>query len=194
MTELQVSLPCVCGRNVTARTKDAGGSIRCTCGNVVSVPRLSELRTLIGADPYITNPVEEIRKLQAQGNDPAGKTCLICGSAAPVLYKCRAECESSHVKRTGGDDSYGFARILLFLFLPVLLALAIISRRRDRETFDRLGHDVEVSFNLPVCDPCSKTIGSVTRPAIAKKLMLQVPLYKELLEYYPRMKLRITRG
>jgi hypothetical protein len=176
-----------------ARSKDAGCSVACICGNAVAVPRLSELRALTGTDPYITNPVETIRKLQSEGADPAGTNCLLCGSSTPELYKCHAECESSHVKRTGGDDTYGFGRILLFLFLPVLLALAIISRRRESETFDRLGHDVEVSFNLPVCDPCAKTIGNVTRPAIAKTLMLQVPVYKELLEYYPRMKLLITR-
>jgi len=186
-------MSCHCGRTIVARAKDAGGSITCKCGNAIQVPRLSELRQLAGADPFVTNPVETIRKLQAQGSEPAGKTCLLCGSSTPVFYVCNAQCESSHVKITGGDDMNIFIRVLCVLFLPAVLAFALLLRGRAPKVAERRGHDVEVSFHLPVCRPCTGTLGKIT-PARARKLMGKVPVLKELLEYYPRMKLRVTRG
>jgi hypothetical protein len=56
-----------------------------------------------------------------------------------------------------------------------------------------MGHDVEVSFDLPVCGPCEGTAGDVTRPTVAKQVMRLVPQYKELLSYYPELTLTISR-
>ena len=193
--ELQAKVPCVCGGSVTARAKDAGGSVKCTCGKLVSIPNLSKLRAMTGADPFVTNPAEAIRKLQLQGIEPAGDICVLCGSSAPILYACHAVCESSHLKRIPAADSPSIPRLLTLLFLPHLITWCMLCfRRSEPAETERRGHDISISFNLPACDPCATTVGNVTRPAVAKQLMVRVPVYKSLLEYYPNMTLSVKRG
>jgi hypothetical protein len=150
------------------------------------VPNLSKLRTLAGADAYVTNPVEAIRKAQQSGNDPAGDKCLHCGSASPVKYHCTAVCERSHVKRASADPP----SMLHWLLLPVVVNI-LLWFRSDDDYADRQGHDIEVTFTLPVCDVCKSTVGNVTRPNVAKKFMHQVPLYRELLAFYPYLTLTV---
>src|SRR4051812_10679826 len=147
-SDLKVAIPCACGRNLTARAKDAGGSVACSCGHVVPVPNLSKLRAMAGADPFVTNPAEAIRKSQDQGIDPAGNACLSCGSSAVTRYKCHAVCESSHLKRTPGADSPSVPRMLTLLFLPHLITwLLFCFRKAEPQETERRGHDIEVSFN-----------------------------------------------
>jgi hypothetical protein len=193
--ELQVSLSCGCGRLVIARAKDAGGAVSCACGKLVAVPRLSELRTRSGADAYVTNPVEAIRKLQSEGVNPAGERCLLCGSNTAVFYPCHAVCESSYVKKNSSEDSYSLPQIFLsILFLPRIFFIPLMMlRSRDNEPSERRGHDIAVTFTLPVCDPCATTVGNVTRPKTAKRLMAKVPDLNELLTYYPRLELTVER-
>src|SRR5262249_14326388 len=120
--ELQVDLKCLCGATVTARAKDAGGLLQCSCRRSVAVPNLSKLRTLAGTDAYVTNPADAIRKAQREGNDPAGDKCLVCGSSAAVFYNFRAVCESSHVKHGTGKESGDIPRLMSLLFLPRVIA------------------------------------------------------------------------
>lgn len=190
--ELQVSLPCVCGRNLIAGAKDAGGSIACDCGKSVAVPNLSKLRTVAGADPFVTNPAEAIRKLREQGVEPAGDKCLLCGSSHAVSYKCHAQCESSHVARvdSGETDDLVLLRMILNPFRGLLWQLFALKAKQ----IERRGHDIAVTFLLPICDPCAATAGNMMRAATAKQLMLKVPVYKELLEYYPKLQLKIERA
>jgi hypothetical protein len=187
MPEVLANLPCECGATVAARAADAGGTIACDCGRVVAVPKLSMLRTLAGADAYVTNPVEAIRKAQQGGNDPVGDKCVACGSTDSVSYQCAAVCESSHAKRDG-DSNF----ILRWLFLPVFVNILMWHRQND-EYGDRRGHDVEITFKLPVCRQCESALGNVMRPSIAKQLMARVPLYRDLLTYYPNLSLTIDK-
>jgi hypothetical protein len=142
---------------------------------------------MVGNDAYTTNPAEAIRKAQCDGIDLAGSACLVCGSPSAVVYACHAICESSHVKKSPSDSNF----FIRWLFLPFVVNF--LAWFRDEPQFERQGHDVEVSFNLPVCDTCTATNGNVTRPAVAKRLMDSVPMYKELLGYYPQLKLEIRR-
>jgi hypothetical protein len=180
--ELRVKLSCSCGRSIIATAKDAGTTLNCTCGGEVQVPRLSQLRTMAGGDAFVTNPVDAIRKAQRSGNDPAGNQCLLCGCSTPVLYPCRAVCEQSHVKHSADDPNY----LLRWLFLPWFLN-ALMSLRPRYFDADRRGHDVEVSFTLPLCNTCANITGKATRPAVARQLMSRVPLYDELLKFYPQL-------
>jgi hypothetical protein len=188
MNELMVGLTCGCGRMIFARRTDAGGVIACECGRAVPVPRLSRLRELAGADAYVTNPAEAIRKAQSEGHDPAGDHCLLCGSATPLFYTCNAICERSHMARSPDDSS----SLVQWFFLPWFLNLLLYSRRGEVQA-DRRGHDVEVNFKLPVCGACAQTQGDVTRASVAKRIMARVPMYAELLEYYSGLKLKIQR-
>jgi hypothetical protein len=65
--------------------------------------------------------------------------------------------------------------------------------RRNPTNAEPHGHDVEVTFILPVCNECELSAGSASRPSVAKKIMKSVPLYRELLEYYPNLTLKIDR-
>jgi hypothetical protein len=188
-SELQVTLPCTCGRSPVARAKDAGGSINCACGNSVAVPKLSELRLLAGADAFITNPAEAIRKAQLAGTEPAGDRCLVCGSADTMFFQCHAVCEQSHAKKT---SSYKSFEIFRWLILP-LIANIILAFKKEDETIDRQGHDIDVAFRLPVCRLCASTIGNPARTSIAKELIQRVPLLKQLLDYYPALSLSVNR-
>jgi hypothetical protein len=195
MSELKATVPCVCGGSVLVGAKDAGGSVKCACGKLVPIPNLSTLRAMTGADPFVTNPAEAIRKLQLQGIDPAGDKCVLCGSSAPVFYACHAVCESSHLKTSSGADSPSIPRLLTLLFLPHLITwLVLCFRGSEPMQAERRGHDISISFTLPVCDPCAATSGNPTRPAVAKKLLVKVPAYKDLLEYYPNATVSIKRG
>lgn len=188
MGELQVNLPCTCGATLIARAADAGSAIPCKCGRTVAVPNLSKLRTLAGVEAYVTNPVEAIVKAQLDGADPAGDKCLHCGSTTPVFYRCTAVCEQSHTQRASSEPP-GFWHWLL---LPVVVNLLLWSR--GKETYaDRQGHDVEVEFMLPLCSSCTASVGNVTRTSVAKKLMQRVPLYRELLAFYPNLTLKVER-
>jgi len=191
--ELQVDLKCLCGGAVTARARDAGGSLQCSCGRSVAVPNLSKLRTLAGTDAYVTNPAEAICKAQREGNDPAGDKCLMCGSSAAVFYKCRAICESSHVKHGTGKESGDIPRLMSLLFLPKLIAFLLLWKWNQPREPEVRGHDVEVSLTLPVCERCATTSGSAVPPSVARQLMSKVPLYQKLLEYYPELTLRVDR-
>lgn len=189
MNDVQVRLSCTCGREVLARAKDAGGSIACDCGSVVLVPSLSALRTIAGADAYTTNPVEAIRKLHAAGESPAGDSCIRCSCAKPVIYNCTAVCERSRAGSSAGSASDG---LLSWLFLPFVFNVLLYFRRAGSVT-DRYGHDVEVSFQLPVCEQCASQFGKPTRPSVAKQLTTNNPLLNELLDFYPELTLTVKR-
>lgn len=146
---------------------------------------------LSGKDAYVTNPIEAIRKLQRNGQSPAGNHCLLCGSRSPAIYRCDAACETTHVKH-GSTDSNAIPQLLSFLFFGWIIGTLIASRAGARDT-EVHGHDVGVTFDLPVCDACAATSGKPTRIAVAKNLMLQVPAYRELLEQYPDLKLTVKR-
>ncbi len=187
--ELRVRLTCECSEPYVVRARDAGGSIQCGCGRPLAVPNLSRLRALAGHDAYVTNPVEAIAKAQRDGSDPAGERCLSCGSDSAVLYRCHAICESSYVKRSS-NDANDLPKLISWFVLPLVLNLLLSWRGKQNET-SRHGHDVEISFNLPVCAPCAVIRGNLSKRA-AKELMATVPLYKSLLQYYPNLQLLIS--
>jgi hypothetical protein len=175
MNDLSAELRCNCGRTAIARAADAGGILNCECGQSVRVPNLSQLRTIAGSDAYVTNPAEAIRKAQREGNDPAGRACLLCNAPHPVIYTCLAVCEQSHAQKTNEPD--GMVR---WIFLPTVLNILLYFLNKPT-SIDRRGHDIEVTFGLPVCEPCTKIIGKPTRSKV----------YKELLDYYPGLALKI---
>jgi hypothetical protein len=153
---------------------------------------LSELRALAGKDAFVTNPTEAIKKLQRSGISPAGDKCLLCGATSPDLYRCHAVCESSHLQRVGTDDADSPMQMLWFLILPKILFLPFVLRKKRTKT-DRLGYDIEVDFHLPVCRPCASMNGDPAKTGVAKDLMKKVPLFAELIGYYPQLRLKVDR-
>jgi hypothetical protein len=84
---------------------------------------------------------------------------------------------------------------LTILFLPRIFFIPLMMlRNKDNEPSERRGHDIAVTFTLPVCDPCVTTVGNITRPKTAKQLMAKVPVLNELLIYYAQLKLTVERS
>ena len=98
-------------------------------------------------------------------------------------------------KKSSSDDSYSLPKLFLsILFLPRIFFIPLMMlRNKDNEPDEQRGHDIAVTFTLPVCDPCATTVGNVTRPKTAKQLMAKVPVLSELLTYYPRLQLTVER-
>lgn len=193
MNAIQANLPCECGGSVVATAGDAGGFVNCRCGRSVAVPNLSRLRVLSGKDAYVTNPVDAISKAQRAGQSPAGENCVLCGVQSPVHYRCDATCESPHLK---GATSAGAGVLgwLAFFSSLVFVGIGFILRQSGDSEGVVHGHDVGVTFDLPVCNACAATHGNPTRASIAKDLMRRVPAYEKLLEHYPDLTLKVKRA
>jgi len=196
MSELAVSLPCECGGQCEVHSADAGTQVKCSCGQSLTVPSLGKLRQLAGRDAYVTNPAEAIRKKTLSGIHPAGDRCIVCGSNDPQQFKCVAECESS-VLREAAQTANSFTKTLMWfgtiLLMPRLLLLFFLRGRQDLDEEPTiLGHDVIVEFQLPVCAHCTNSGHNPLRMRAAKQLMKRVEIYQQLLDYYPRLTLKVS--
>ena len=151
---------------------------------------------MAGKAAYVTNPAEAIRKLQMAGISPAGDRCVVCKSTVPVFYSCEAVCEASTLKAAAADQTgNGIPSLLLRLLTlsPIRLLRRLLPRHDQLVDAIRVGHDVHISFKLPICDPCAMTAGNVFRSNVAKKLLTHVSEYRDLISYYPDLKLTVTR-
>lgn len=195
MSDERIDLNCPCGATVYAKLTDAGGSLACAvCNQSLDVPGLGKLRQMLGREAYITNSVEAINKEINLGNAPAGKRCLLCQSDSTTFHNYIAICEQSSLiakdDRAPNDIPTQLAKIfswLAFGWLPFVMVY-LRKRRLGQET-EVQGRDVTVAVTLPVCDQCCESATNALARR-SRKLMRQVPLYRELLEEYPSLRLR----
>ncbi len=191
-----VSISCNCGQVHAIREIQAGSQIRCSCGRSVDVPSLGNLRQLAGKEAYVTNPAEAIRKSVAQGIEPAGNSCLVCGSDVSNTYRCVAECERSLTKDAQNNENSlvrFLARLISVILIPKLLVIYLFSRPAANSEPQVFGHDVAVEFQLPVCEQCAQAGHDPRKHRVARKMLQEVDLLNQLLEYYPAIALRIER-
>ena len=180
---------CSCGERIEVTAGMAGTEVRCSCGVLNRVPGLSELRQAAGQHAYVTNTVEAIRKMLAQGELPPGPNCMICHSPTRATFTCEVDCEKAWAVRRGPGESNPVLTGLALAFVPFWLALALLAKR-DREEPDTRGRDVTVRVPLRLCGPCRRSLGGLRRPRAIKRLLRQVPVYAQLLEEYPGAKVR----
>ena len=158
------------------------------------MPRLSELRTLAGADAYVTNPAEAIRKLQSQGSTrPASGACC-AARRRPCFMRATPSANRRMLRQSSSDGGYSLPKLLGILFLPQLLFfLYLLLRKQDcrrtRAPWARHRRGLHLTGLRPMCS----TTGNVTRPKVARQLMAKVPALSELLEYYPQLELTVER-
>lgn len=192
MSDATVALDCSCGNSVSARLTDAGSSLSCrACGNLIRVPGLGQLRQMLGREAHITNPVEAINKQLNLGKSPAGNNCLTCQTPNAEEYHFTAVCESQ-VTRGKSDPTAitHFVRLFgWFIFGWISIIMLYFLRQDEPLENEVVGRDVSVDVTLPVCQVCSMQY-KPKKPKSAKKLMKQVPLYSELLDEYPDLKLQ----
>ena len=180
---------CRCGERIEVTAGMAGTEVRCSCGVLNRVPGLSKLRQAAGQGAYITNAVEMINKMLAQGELPPGPDCMICHSPTRATFTCEVVCEKAWVMRRGPGESNAFLTGLALAFAPFWLALTLLAKR-DRNEPDVRGRDVTVRVPLRLCGACRRSLGGLRRPRAIKRLLRQVPIYAQLLEEYPGAKVR----
>ena len=197
MSDFSVQIACECGNLLDVRNSQAGTHLTCPCGKILKAPSLGKLRQLAGKDAYVTNPAEAIRKSVLAGVNPAGDVCIVCGSRSPQEFECNAECESVVVKNSPEtSNSYVsfLARFGAVLLLPKLLLLFLLRGRVSGQEPTEFGHEVSVSFPLPVCRPCVESGHNPCDKRTAKELMRKVTLYRQLLDYYPKLVLSVQKS
>jgi hypothetical protein len=147
---MDYQLECACGKAVPVTEGMAGTTVPCTCGRIVSVPSLVELRQSAGRPAYDTSPELFIPMMIRDGElPPAG--CIRCGNPAAEAVDAVAECErvwKEHLGRTG---------ILMF---PILIFW------RSGETRE-FGRDLDVPVPFKVCRACRRGLENPLPAAFA---------------------------
>jgi hypothetical protein len=161
----------------------AGTRRQCSCGRVIVVPPLHELRRQIGLPPYEVSPELVIEHLLTTGDLLEDHGCVCCGAPADELLFIETECERRQVRESGG------------LSWPVLLVTGLMfgfwiwlfQRRETRE----YGKDKIYTLPLAVCPACRPTLGSAKE---IKDAMRRVPEYGRLLDKFPDAAVRLLSG
>ena len=173
---MEFSITCPCGAQLRMTSADAGGLKPCSCGTSNSVPSLSELRLQAGQRRYAYSIAEKLRYMHANSELPLHDTCVFCGLPTEDVAHCSVECERPH---TNGRGFWG--TVLLGMFLPFWLFASI---NREYMNPEVVGRELTVNTPVPVCPDCSK--GHRKELRNLAELLRRVPLYKQLLEEYPK--------
>jgi hypothetical protein len=174
---MEFRVDCTCGAHFMVREGLAGTKRTCTCGRVVTVPPLHELRRQIGLRPYEVSPELVIEHMLASGELPADHACVRCGAETDAVVHVQAECERVQV-RTGGEPTW--LLVLLLLISPVLLLMGLLLRQRgDQKEY---GKDKIYMLPLAVCPKCRSTLRN---PTEIKDALCRVPEYRQLLDKFP---------
>lgn len=138
---------CACGNRTEVTESQAGTEIPCSCGRVVAIPRLSQLRKEAGAAAAETSPELLIRYSYGYGRKPlGGDACTRCHATPAESVLCFIECE----RPVHEADHYS----LFWLILAVLQApLALIYLLVHGETKVR-SEGTQIEFHLALCASC----------------------------------------
>jgi len=166
----------------------AGTKRECSCGRVVIVPPLHQLRSNAGLNAYNVSPELVIEQLLVAGRLPPDKACVQCGQDTDELLYIDTECEKA-VVHTPGKVALPFV-LLSLLFSPVW-ALLILVMQRDRGPQVEFGKDKIYALPLPVCHGCR---GSLRNVSDIKESLCVVPEYRQLLEKFPHAIVRVRQG
>jgi len=186
MAGTQFHVTCPCGERLAVTSGMAGESVPCRCGRRVAVPPLSELRRGAGADAYVTNAVEAVRRKLNRGELPAGPGCVLCGSPAHVTVVCRVVCERAFAGSQGED---GGSFLTFFMFggpCP-------LRRKGPGRSGEVHGRDTDVELPLRLCDSCRSSAGNLRRRRrVLRRLIAAVPDYQRVLDEYPEAEIQFA--
>jgi hypothetical protein len=176
---MDYSIACPCGRRLSVKAAQAGTSITCECGFEVPVPGLSTLRELAGQDAYETGPVDVIRNMLWRGELPVGKLCAVSGVETQDVIELVVEAERVHP----GAEHWPHA--WLGLVVSPILLLAMFQKPRPE-----VGRDTVVETPLLVASAQHSRVRRAGQKAL-KRWLRSVPIYAELLEAYPRSRVKV---
>jgi hypothetical protein len=181
-TSVQIKLDCECGKNFFVREADAGVLLRCQCGRSLEVPSLHELRRLAGLPPPGLRPEVVVETLLLAGKLPEEQHCVVCATPTEGVLCCTTECEWATV--ISGRPWWAY--VLSFLTFGWVGALVLLATSRDEQEW---GKDRIFPLPLRVCDHCK---GRLNGTKERKAALSQVPIYRALLEKYPKARITVA--
>ena len=176
MAKGEYRVTCECGAFQQVGSGQAGSVIACDCGKQISVPRLAELRSMAGEDPYAINAVQAIRRAFNTDELPSSD-CACCGGPARVLVRCRVVCERSFRVKQSEEPEWGFGSFLLSLVSPLWIS-------GSRKQTESRGRDTEALLVLSLCHACRSGAGNLRRKRNLKRHLKFVPHYARLFKEY----------
>lgn len=166
-------ITCTCSQKLSVTPADCGGTLRCSCGRMVDVPRLSDVREMSGLAAIDIGIVNRIKQQIVSGALPAEQNCVACNCYTSHIVLCEIECERRAIR--GG----GFWR--KFFMTLVSAALNVIVADDSERTIH--GRDISVIVPLHACERCAKKLRRSKRKRISA--LLRTDLYRELFAQYP---------
>jgi hypothetical protein len=177
---------CSCGAEIGVTAGQAGETAVCRCGKWVAIPNLSDLRRSAGEAAYGEDVVGAVRHaLAAGGALPAGR-CVSCGTATESRLDVVAECETPFAHKPSG-----LRHVLALFWIQMWAVLEIAGRNRKGDAPEVYGREVVVQLRLSLCGDCRSHQPGLLKPRRVKHLLRLVPLYRGLLDKYPRARLTI---
>ena len=174
---MEFTVRCDCGRLLPVTSASVGSEVRCACGQINSVPNLSELRLQAGKSSYQVSIAERINNLVASGELPPGDQCAECGKSTHDTLRILLECERPWQRESGIWHLIGMVLLHSLVFWAWLLS---------RPGQDATGRELVVRTPLRMCADCAARLKRRNRPREIKQLLAEVPIYFDLLEEYPR--------
>lgn len=168
---------CECGHTLQFAASSAGTAVPCLCGRQVKIPKLSELKRLSGEDDQpVLGIADRLRLMNLDKQLPPDTNCIRCQVKTADRLECWVECE-----RAWGREGKSWAMALFSLHWPILSLVARALERGEISEVD--GRDVLVRTPLALCENCQH--GESRSESNVRRLLLEVDLYRQLLETYP---------
>lgn len=171
---MEFRVDCSCGNYVLVSEGAAGSTRDCSCGRIVPIPSLKELRLQAGLPPYELSPGMVIEYLLAQRTLPPNKECVQCRIETNEIVQVEIECEKTWVHGRG----------ILFWIALVLLAPfnafgVWVLERGNEEVY---GENKRYTVPIAICAKCRKSLCNRTR---VNQALQSIPEYGRLLDKYP---------
>jgi hypothetical protein len=177
---MEFQITCSCGAGHAVGEGSAGAKFTCSCGREIAVPPLHELRRLAGVP---LDPEFLIRSGLSEDDLFPDKTCCHCGGETAAWLPVKVECEPGYHEGGFGWGTF-FLTALTAIFLPFGFILF-----RSRPKIVHYGK----GYRLPVliCPECQKS--APRSEQTVKEWLRQVPVYRQLLDKYPKARAYVVK-
>jgi hypothetical protein len=175
---MEYSVTCSCSNVIPVAAAQAGAEVVCRCGQVVNVPRLSQLRAATGRDAYKATVIEAIQRLTRNGELPYGDICALCQMPTNDMYELYVECDRPWQRAPAAVPWW-------LLWFPLALKIWLMSKFVPQQT-ETLGRDTGVRILLRICKQDHGRLHRIRDQRKLRNLLRAVPIYQQLLEEYPR--------
>jgi hypothetical protein len=128
-------IDCECGERTTISAGAAGAKINCSCGRILEVPGLQELRRRAGLSPYAVNTATKITLMVEAGKLPSETTCAACQKHTRSVLNVIAACEFIWITT---EETYAYG--------------VLVSERE----LSQHGRELIVPTPIIVCDNCQR--------------------------------------